>query len=201
MSVTRGLDRDLADKRVSSYDRRLEGEITSWIESVTGTRRSGTFHEYLRSGVVLCKLMNAFMPGSCKVQTSSMPFKIMENINAFLSGCTRIGLPPSDLFQTVDLYEEKNMNQVLLCLASLKRFTTGRVASTPVDQPKVLPWAKERDATTTNRPEPAPRTPPRSAPASAPQSSSPTSCPKFCPNCGTKTTGGRFCGNCGTKLC
>ena len=140
--------------------------------------------------------MNAYAPGSCKVQESTMPFKIMENINSFLSACTKMGLPTSDLFQTVDLYEEKNMNQVLLCLASLKRFTTGRVVSTGVSQPKVVPWAKERDATTTNRPEPAPRTPPRSSPTS-----SPSGVPNFCPNCGERTSGGRFCASCGTKLC
>ena len=124
-----------------------------------------------------------------------MPFKIMENINAFLSGCTKIGLPISDLFQTVDLYEEKNMNQVLLCLASLKRMTTGHVVSTPVNQSKTVPWANERDATTTNRPEPAPRYAPRSSPPSSPSGG-----PNFCPNCGTKASG-RFCANCGAKLC
>jgi len=199
MSVTRGLDRDLADKRVSSYDKNLEREIRSWIENVTGVRTGGTFHEYLRSGVVLCKLMNAYAPGSCRPQESSMPFKIMENINSFLSGCTKMGIPPSDLFQTVDLYEEKNMNQVLLCLATLKRLTTGRVVSTPVNQPKTVPWAKEPDASTGSKPrtEAAPAPVPRDTPAAAPAASSG---PNFCPNCGTKTAGGRFCANCGTKL-
>ena len=61
MSVTRGLDRDLADKRVSSYDRRLEGEIRSWIEGVTGMRSSGSFYAYLRSGVVLCRFVSFFL--------------------------------------------------------------------------------------------------------------------------------------------
>ena len=56
--ATRGLDRDLADKRASSYDTRLERELRTWIEGVTGERSSGTFHQYLRSGVVLCKFVH-----------------------------------------------------------------------------------------------------------------------------------------------
>ena len=55
--VARGLDRDLAAKRAASYDTRLERELRSWIEGVTGERASGTFHQYLRSGVVLCKFV------------------------------------------------------------------------------------------------------------------------------------------------
>ena len=57
MSVTRGLDRDLADKRVNTYDKKLEGEIRRWIESVTGVRTSGSFHAYLHNGVVLCQFV------------------------------------------------------------------------------------------------------------------------------------------------
>lgn len=36
----------------------------------------------------------------------------MENIACFLSGAERLGVPKYDLFQTVDLYEKKNMTQV-----------------------------------------------------------------------------------------
>ena len=45
----------------------------------------------------------------------------MENISKFLSGAEKLGVPKHDMFQTVDLYEKKNMTQVikyrpLLCL-------------------------------------------------------------------------------------
>ena len=36
-----------------------------------------------------------------------------ENINNFLAGCRTIGVPDTDLFMTVDLYEAKNMTQVV----------------------------------------------------------------------------------------
>lgn len=36
----------------------------------------------------------------------------MENIACFLAGAEKLGVPKHDLFQTVDLYEKKNMTQV-----------------------------------------------------------------------------------------
>ena len=45
----------------------------------------------------------------------------MENINSFLTAAKQLGVPQADMFMTVDLYEEKNMNQVLQTLVSLGR--------------------------------------------------------------------------------
>ena len=36
----------------------------------------------------------------------------MENIGNFLEGCVAYGVPKTDVFQTVDLYENQNMPQV-----------------------------------------------------------------------------------------
>ena len=41
-----------------------------------------------------------------------MTFKEMENIGNFLAACEKIGCVKNDLFQTVDLYEGQNVNQV-----------------------------------------------------------------------------------------
>ena len=38
------------------------------------------------------------------VSASAMPFKQMENINSYTDACRRLGVPESDLFDTVDLY-------------------------------------------------------------------------------------------------
>jgi hypothetical protein len=42
-----------------------------------------------------------------------MPFKQMENINQFLNALDKLGVPKHDQFQTIDLYESKNMTQVV----------------------------------------------------------------------------------------
>jgi len=42
----------------------------------------------------------------------------MENINNFLNFCYSIGVVKTDTFQTIDLYEEQNMQQVRASAAS-----------------------------------------------------------------------------------
>ena len=43
----------------------------------------------------------------------------MENIDVFLKFCENYGVPKTGLFQTVDLYECRNMAQVLASVAQL----------------------------------------------------------------------------------
>eukprot|EP00121_Abeoforma_whisleri_P006608 Awhi_evm1s6013 len=113
-----GLDADLQAKKDSKYNPELEAQAIDWIAELTGERSPGVkdeFYEFLKDGQVLCALINAIKPGSVKkVNTSKMAFKQMENINNFLSASTSaLGVPVTDLFQTVDLYENKNMVQVV----------------------------------------------------------------------------------------
>lgn len=67
------------------------------------------------------RLLNKATGSSVKVNQSTMPFKQMENINAFLAGCTKLGVPKSDVFMTVDLYERKNLLQVVQCIYAFAR--------------------------------------------------------------------------------
>ena len=65
---------------------------------------------------------NLFPQYKVKWAASSMPFKQMENIAAFLGGLGRVpGIRSFDLFVTVDLFEGKNLEQVKRCLAAWKR--------------------------------------------------------------------------------
>ncbi|KAJ3199142.1 hypothetical protein HDU82_000693 [Entophlyctis luteolus] len=50
-----------------------------------------------------------------------MPFKQMENINFFLQAAEKLGVNKHELFQTVDLYEGKNMVQVVDSMYALSR--------------------------------------------------------------------------------
>lgn len=43
----------------------------------------------------------------------------MENIQIFLDAAEAYGVPKTSLFQTVDLYESRNMNQVINALMQL----------------------------------------------------------------------------------
>ena len=45
----------------------------------------------------------------------------MENISAFLRACRDFGVQEYDLFETVDLFEEKDLGVVLQCISSLGR--------------------------------------------------------------------------------
>lgn len=52
----------------------------------------------------------------------SNAFKKMENIDNFRKGCIRLGLKEADLFSTIDLFEEKDLNAVYVCLFLLQSF-------------------------------------------------------------------------------
>jgi len=43
----------------------------------------------------------------------------MENIQVFLNFCENYGVPKTGLFQTVDLFEGRNLAQVLNCIQQL----------------------------------------------------------------------------------
>eukprot|EP00339_Tiarina_fusa_P015969 CAMPEP_0117041766 /NCGR_PEP_ID=MMETSP0472-20121206/29138_1 /TAXON_ID=693140 ORGANISM="Tiarina fusus, Strain LIS" /NCGR_SAMPLE_ID=MMETSP0472 /ASSEMBLY_ACC=CAM_ASM_000603 /LENGTH=204 /DNA_ID=CAMNT_0004752847 /DNA_START=22 /DNA_END=637 /DNA_ORIENTATION=+ len=119
-----GLDAELKAKQDGKYDANLEREVIDWINAlVPGSNLAPrAIHEPLKSGVVLCNLANKISPGIVrKINNGKMPFIQMENINAFLVACKQLGVPDTDLFMTVDLYEAKNMPQVIQTLHALGR--------------------------------------------------------------------------------
>merc|ERR1712004_353333 len=50
-------------------------------------------------------------------------FLLMENVQAFLAAAKKYGVPDEEVFQTPDLFEARNIPQVVLCLYSLGRVT------------------------------------------------------------------------------
>jgi len=88
---------------------------------VTGDKAgTQTLQDYLKSGVVLCNLMNKIAPGTIKkINTGPAPFVQRENIENFLKGCRTVGLNETDLFVVVNLYEGSNMVTVVNCLEAL----------------------------------------------------------------------------------
>ena len=117
-----GLDAELARKANLKYDHAAEAEAAAWISGVTGvdSKTFPSFSAYLKDGQVLCMLINAIKPGTIrKIETSRMPFKQMENISNFLKACRVLGVAEHDLFETVDLYDEKDLGVVVMCIHAL----------------------------------------------------------------------------------
>lgn len=113
-----------AAKRAAKYSPEREAQAQEWIEQLIGERfdPSLTFQENLKDGTKLCRLINAITPGAIsKIQSPNMPFRQMENINLFLSAIEKWGVPKFELFQTVDLYENKNIIQVIDTIFAVSR--------------------------------------------------------------------------------
>ena len=60
-------------------------------------------------------------PDRRKIAQSAMPFKQMENVSHYVEACSALGVPAQDLFQTVDLFEGKDMRAVVRNIHSLGR--------------------------------------------------------------------------------
>jgi len=106
-------------------DPALEKEILDWIEAVLGSPlQKGAFEDVLKDGVVLCNLMNKLQPGSVKkIATSGGSFKLMENVQRFQAAAKAYGVPHEEIFQTADLFERRNIPQVVISVYSLGRMT------------------------------------------------------------------------------
>lgn len=99
-----------------------------WLQDVTGlllvslAGEPDSFYQKLRSGVVLCQAANKIMPNAVpKISVQDKPFNQRENISAFINFLRRVGVAEKDLFGTEDLFEGKNMRQVVISLLSLGR--------------------------------------------------------------------------------
>lgn len=107
-----------------SVDAHVEREAREWIEAMTGIPFSGiSFADSLKDGVILCKLANKIRPGSVpKInEPATMPFKKMENIANYLKAVRAVGMKEFEMFGTPDLYDEKNVDQVIISIHALGR--------------------------------------------------------------------------------
>jgi len=122
-----------AKKLDAKYDSGTEEEVLGWFKELLGlTIESGKMNveKALKNGVHLIELAMKIQKGSpnapdaakamkLKPNTQTMPFKQMENIENFVKFCEAYGVPRGNTFQTVDLYEGRNMTAVLNCVMSL----------------------------------------------------------------------------------
>ncbi|CAF1107137.1 unnamed protein product [Rotaria sp. Silwood1] len=104
-------------------DPELDKEAQAWIESVIGEKFPNCpYEDALRDGTILCKLMNKLQPNAIpKYYTVGGGFRSRENMSLFQNAARAYGIPDLELFQTVDLYEKRNIAQVTDCIFALSR--------------------------------------------------------------------------------
>ncbi|SCU82280.1 LAFA_0C10242g1_1 [Lachancea sp. 'fantastica'] len=131
------LDQDLYELRRSKFSDKAVQEISDWIfitvlKEKSNTRDAAQLLDTLKDGTVLCQLANTIIQGDSayykplKYKASKMPFVQMEQISQFLSFARLYGVPEDELFQTVDLFEEKDPASVFQTLISLSRYANKR---------------------------------------------------------------------------
>ncbi|XP_019719668.1 transgelin-like [Hippocampus comes] len=123
-----GLTREVQSKIDKKYDTELEETLVEWIVAQCGPTvgrpeagKSG-FQGWLKNGCVLCELINSLNPSNKPVKSiknSKMAFGQMEQISLFLNAAEKYGVTKMDIFQTVDLFESKDLAAVQRTLASL----------------------------------------------------------------------------------
>jgi len=119
------LNRDISAKMAAKQDPALESEAQAWVEAVNGEKfpKGVAYEDALKDGIILCKLINKLKPGSVpKITTKGGGFALRENVSAFCNAARAYGVPDNELFQTVDLFEKKNIGQVTLAIHALGRF-------------------------------------------------------------------------------
>jgi hypothetical protein len=219
-----GMDYELQKKMEAKWDPEKAKNAQTWIETVTKKKFSGSFQDSLKSGALLCELINVIWPGTIKtIQTSSAPFVQRENIVAYLNACKNKGMRETDLFVTQDLFEGSNLNVVVdnICalgvLAANSGFkgtalvvSGGAVQTTaPAGTHKKTGsyggsnqgYASTPSTTTTNNNNTTTTASKPAATTSTSSSSSSSSVkPKFCGECGKPRTDAKFCGECGAKF-
>ncbi|XP_045519928.1 myophilin-like [Pieris brassicae] len=122
-----GINAEAQARINSKYSDDIATETLEWVKQITDepintAGDAENLYETLKDGTLLCKIVNKFQEGLVKkVNKSTMAFKCMENINAFLEAAVKLGVPPQETFQTIDLWEKQNLYSVLICLQSLGR--------------------------------------------------------------------------------
>jgi hypothetical protein len=108
----------IAGKRVPEE----EAQAQEWIETLLGEKFPDNFENSLRSGIILCKLMNRLHPGIIqKICISGGDYKMMDNISQFQRAAQHYGVPEVDLFNANDLFEQKNIALVTQTIFALAR--------------------------------------------------------------------------------
>lgn len=134
------LDQDLKESRGVKYSNsQLQSDIKAWLVTMLGGDvQYNDLMEYLKDGTKLCEIINVVWgANTIKFKHSAMAFVQMENIDKFLTFCKSNGVQQDELFQTVDLYEQKDPYQVVMAIQSLSRLVNKHSPQYPLIGPNI----------------------------------------------------------------
>ena len=109
-----------------------EASAKIWIGALLNIElEAGPLQQQLRSGEMLCEMVNVVSPGLIEkvaraellalMPESRRNARMRENIGLFVDACAELGVPQRDLFLTAELFEGKNWKSVLRAIHSLAR--------------------------------------------------------------------------------
>ena len=134
--VARGVEHDAEARRWLLLPEELgpEEQAEAWVCLLADRPLEATpLQERLKSGTMLCALLEKIKPGAIKLKVASdeqlatmapnrANAKMRENIGQYVDACAALGLPQRELFITADLFEDKNWKVVLKNIHGLARY-------------------------------------------------------------------------------
>lgn len=89
--------------------------VQRWLEDVVGKKNTEeSLFAWLKSGVILCQVLNVVKSGICKqIYEGPVAFKQLENVQRYLKLVPLAAGPTVPIFSPVDLADENNFNHVV----------------------------------------------------------------------------------------
>lgn len=135
-----GMEAEIA-KKIEKKTEPLIEPMCKWLYEVVGEEATDQqFPDSLKSGRLLCALMNKLWPGIIPdVHTRPIALLERENIQKYLDACAKMGIRKDDLFGISDLYEEKYLAGVVQNVYAVARYVQQRKSWVgPILQPPAV---------------------------------------------------------------
>ncbi|XP_055341743.1 muscle-specific protein 20-like [Paramacrobiotus metropolitanus] len=117
-----GLTAAMQNKIAAKRDPEFEKAALKWIYGYLGEPvPEEPLEVALHDGQALLKFMKKVKPDlvSGPIHSGKIDAQLRENIGTFIQACTKLGVRGTDIFQTNDLWDKKDIPQVCVTLSAL----------------------------------------------------------------------------------